>query len=124
MVKYPYSAKMRYHGTSTFDVDWMIANDDAKNLPYATAFGSSRFDCPDQLDIDRLGEIYVRHPTFYTGKVPAWMTGAHICGDESLWRDGWPVGTPGLPFGPDGVPECCGKAPAAFDFGYDLGFDS
>ncbi len=124
MIKYPYSSTMRYNGTNTFDVNWMIANDDAATLPYVTAFGSSRFDVPDQLDIDRLGEIYVRHPPFFSGKVPAWMVGGHICGSAAFWQNGWPVGTPGLPLGPDGVPACCGQAPAAFDFGYDLGFDS
>lgn len=124
MVKYPYRATMRPNLSETFDVDWIIANDDAKELPYPTMFGSSRFDSPDKLDCHKLGEIYVPHPPFSTATIPAWLKGSHVCGDESLWVNGWPAGSDPLPIGPDGVPLCCGEAPAAFDLGFDLGFDS
>lgn len=124
MIKYPYSAWMRPNFTDSFLVNWMIANDDALNLPFPTLFGSSRFDSPDKLPIDRLGEVYELHPPFYSGKVQPWINGSHICGTQGQWQNGWPPGTPGLPVDEDGVPLCCGTKPAAFTTGFDLGFDS
>lgn len=124
MIKYPYRATMRPNLSESFEVNWMIANDDAQNLPFATMFGSSRFDSPDKLDCHQLGEIYELHPPFNSIKVPFWLTGGHTCGSAATWANGWPVGGEPLPIGPDGVPLCCGAAPAAFDFGFSQGFDS
>lgn len=124
MLKYPYFSIMRPNLAESFAVGWMACNPDAENLPFATMFGSSRFDSPDKLSCHDLGELYELHPPFNAGILPGWLKGQHTCGSASDWSDGWAPGTPGLPFGPDGVPVCCGQAPAAFDFGFDLGFDS
>jgi len=124
MVKFPYRATMRPNLTETFDVNWMIANDDAKNLPYATMFGSSRFDCPDKLDCHKTGEIYVLQEPYSSRKVPAWLKGEHVCGTEEQWLNGWAPDSGTLPVAEDGIPLCCGEAPAAFSLGFDLGFDS
>lgn len=124
MIKYPYRSTMRSNNSETFDVLWSAANETAENLPFATAFGSSRFDSPDRLPIDRLGEIYTVHPPFNPIPNAAWLKGDHVCGSADFWLNGWPPGTPTLPVDENGVARCCGDEPAAFDFGFDLGFDS
>lgn len=114
---------MRPNASETFGVKWFFAADDAEVFDFPTAFGSSRFNV-DAVDYDGLGEIWERNPPLSNYVRPAWLKGTHICGTAGQWQNGYPVGSPLPIVGPDGLPVCCGIAPAAYDFGFDLGFDS
>ncbi len=123
MIKYPYSATMRVNETETIDVDWLLAADDAQQFDFPTAFGSSRYNI-DHLPLEGLGEIWVPHAPISYATRPGWLKGDHICGTVDQWQNGYPVGSPAPPIGPDGVPACCGSPAAAYDYGFDLGYDS
>lgn len=112
-------------GAGSFPVQWLICNDDAQNLPFPTAFGSSRSD-PTKLQIPKTGEIWEPAPARSVGYLDGWLKGKKICGTPDQWANGFSALTPFIPVGPGGVPLCCqgGVDGAAFDFGFDWGFDS
>lgn len=126
MIKFPYQSTMIYDPAGgTFDCQWLECNPDAKELPFPTAFGSSRYD-PMKLATPKVGEIWVKAPPKSFGFLNGWLNGNHVCGPPEWWANGFPLGTPPIPVGPGGVPLCCddGGDGAAFDFGFDWGFDS
>jgi hypothetical protein len=124
MARFQYRATFRSGGGGTFDADWYFANDDAVVLPFPTSFGSSRFS-PYTVDTPGIGEIWnLNAPLSPIATIPPWMNGSHICGTQDQWQNGYPVGTPGPPIGPDGTPICCGESGSAYSVGYDLGFDA
>jgi hypothetical protein len=121
-----YRSTFRYEaGGGSFDAQWFACNEGAQNLDLPTAFGSSRFD-PYQLLVPAVGEVWEYRTRPVVGHLAGWLKGKHHCGTDQQWAEGWPVGTPGIPTGPDGVPDCCTAPgdPAAYDYGFDYGFDS
>lgn len=123
MARFQYQATFRTGEGGSFDGYWFFAADDAKTLPFPVAFGSSRFS-PYTVDTGGIGEIWNNNPPLSPGTLPAWLKGEHFCGSQEQWQNGYPLGTPGPVIGPDGQPVCCGALAAAYDFGFDLGFDS
>lgn len=106
MIRFRYRGVMRSSEGQTFTVDWGWANEGAKALTAPSPFMSSRFD-DYPIDEGGLGEIPNRTPPRSRLVMPPGLPGDHHCGDDSLWLNGWPVGTPGLDIGPDGWPVCC-----------------
>jgi hypothetical protein len=123
LARFQYRATMRSGGGGTFNAQWLFANDSALVLPFPVAFGSSRFS-PYEADTPGLGEIWNKNPQLSNVTLAAWLDGSHFCGSQDQWQNGYPVGTPGPVIGPDGVPVCCGVLGAAYDYGFDEGFDS
>jgi hypothetical protein len=123
MVRFAYKGTMYVNDTDSFDALWYPAADDAQQFTFPTAFGSSRYSI-DNLPDAGIGEVWQKNPPLYRTPVASWAKGDHICGTIDQWQNGYPTGTPIPPLGPDGLPACCGVRAAAYDLGFDLGFDS
>ena len=90
---------------SIFLVDWQWAPDNAKPLPFPTAFASNHTD-PEHTDGGQVGEVrQVFYPLARTF-LPSFLTGDHQCGSQDFWQNGWPEDTPGIPL-VGLVPTCC-----------------
>ncbi len=110
--------------SSIFLVDWQWVNDtDPTRDSGEIAFASNHTD-PEHTDGGQVGEVrQVFYPLAKTF-LPGFLDGSHQCGTDQQWREGWPAGTPPLEI-VAGVPVCCVEGMgAAFDFGFDFGFES
>lgn len=126
MARRCYRSTMRYEpGGSAFDVQWFPCNPGAADLAIPTAFCSSRLDIYHLL-IPQVGEIWEKFTRPVSGHLAGWLMGAHHCGTDQQWAEGFPAGTPSIPVGPGGVPVCCDDEPLGppFDLGFDFGFES
>jgi hypothetical protein len=86
---------------------WHFAPEGAKFLPFATSFGSSRWDDYRIRDDFPLGELR-RTGRYSKGKSDPRFLGDHFCGSASAWLNGIPYASrPGLVLGPEGIPICC-----------------
>jgi len=126
LIRYRYRARFRARfgdDDSIFEGDWQFINPGAKAISFETAFGSNHTD-PEHSDGGQVGEVrQIFYPKAQT-YLPGFLLGNHICGTQQQWQNGWAAGVEGSPI-VAGVPTCCtDDEGAAFDTGFDFGFES
>lgn len=123
-IDYPYVGTMLAFDGSTFDVNWVFVPDSTPIIPFphpwVSGFNSPLRPLPDGM----VGEIPALHPPRSRLPLPARVGRNCYLGSIDYWQNGWPTGTPGVVLAPDGFPVGCTCPGAAFDFGFDLGFES
>jgi len=117
---------MRAYDGSTFRVQWVRVSQDADVLDVVTPFRSGRWSPEMPFDQGVIGEIPERLPPRPTIKlVPDRVCKHCYVGSAAFWENGWPTGTPGVVLAPDGFAVDCNEPTgAAYDYGYDLGYES
>lgn len=108
IMRWGYYGRMRVNDTQTMPVKWLKCQPGAQPPPFSHAFGSSRAQFVPEFPDEPVGEIYHPHERG-SGFDVSPFPGDHVCGSQTYWQQGWPVGTPALPVDDMGNPICCGE---------------
>lgn len=93
----PYPCKVR----------WFYCHPDAKDFPFANAFGSATWDMENEWN-PGIGEVHeFGFLTWQNGRAPTTATGQSFCGKPEWWINGVPKPSTGMRVDDQGVPFCC-----------------
>lgn len=107
-----------------FPVDWQFVDEGNSILDIdgGNSFCSSHWD-PDRIDGGGIGEVRQLFYPLAKTRMPATLKGRRHCGSDQQWSEGYGPDAPSVTY-VDGVPSCCCPDEAAFDCGWDLGYDT
>lgn len=105
-------------------IRWYWTDPSRGMIPFVHRFGSD-LTRGDYEGYSVLGEVYGATRKWANGKPNGVVPLRGFCGTREQWINGSALPPdPPIVLGDDGFPLCCGIKGAAFDTGFDFGFDS